>query len=265
MVTGYVLVSNPTIFSGHTVVAKFVPTTVHGQAKLFVDRYNEFDETTREYSPLFEVRDLPREIPWRVPDTGGYPIHSVGIEVESGTVLLDSLTWQGVPTTSWPAVQGAMWGRAWASSLSRFTPVRDGLNYMVQNSGRGFLTQGAREWGNYRFSVTLVPRMADQCGVVVRAQGLRRYYGFLFTENRTIQLQKELDGRKLLAEIPFAFEWHEKLEVEVIAKDATITLLIRGQVVMSYTDEDQPLMSGALGFVVENGCLGAEAPSVRPE
>ncbi|MES1227418.1 MAG: ADP-ribosylglycohydrolase family protein, partial [Armatimonadota bacterium] len=102
MVTGYVLVANPTLFSGHTVLANLVPSGVNSLARMFIDRYNEFDETTREYSPLFEVRDQAREIPWRIPDTGGYPIHAVGIEVESGTLLLDSFTWQGVPTTSWP-------------------------------------------------------------------------------------------------------------------------------------------------------------------
>ena len=55
------------------------------------------------------------------------------------------------------------------------------------------------------------------------------------------------------------------MKVEAVAKGNTLTLIVDGQVVIEYTDEDSPLMEGAFGFVVENGCLGAEVPSVRPE
>ncbi|MFX8871834.1 hypothetical protein ABTM94_19025, partial [Acinetobacter baumannii] len=85
--------------------------------------------------------------------------------------------------------------------------------------------------------------MADLCGIVVRSRGLRRHYAFLFTRHRTVRLEKELEGRTLLAEVPFEFEWHQPLQIEVLAKGSVLTLLVDGAVVLSITDDEPRLAS----------------------
>lgn len=258
MQTGYVLVANPTLFPSQTITADLVPNGA--RVRLFVDRYDEFDQSVR----ILGEEAAAGQIQWTVPETGGQPIHAVGIQVVSGTAELDSLTWGGVPTTSWPALEGTMWARAWVNSLDRFKPARDKYEYLVQNHGRGMLTMGARDWRDYRFAVTLIPRMADLCGVALRSQGLRRHYAFLFTRQGTVRLEKELDGRRLLAEVPFRFEWYQAMQVEAVAVGPELSLFVDGQLILQYTDPEPGLASGALGFVVEGGCMGAQNPGVRP-
>ncbi|MFX9185062.1 hypothetical protein ABTN69_20015, partial [Acinetobacter baumannii] len=67
MQTGYVMVANPTLFPGQTVVAELVPGLA--KVKLCVDHYTELDETSRMFSEEFTAE----RIEWTVPDTGGQP------------------------------------------------------------------------------------------------------------------------------------------------------------------------------------------------
>ena len=264
LVTGYVLVANPTLYPSQSIKARFLPSHDPAQLRLFTDHYNGSDESSRVFSPDFELTCEGGEIQWRVPETGGYPIHSVGIELSKGDIDLDSLTWDGVPETDFPRVSGTMWARAWASSLDRFQGVRDGFEYLVKNSGRGFLTQGARAWTDYEMSCSITPRMASACGVVVRYQGLKRHYAVVLDQAGCLRIEKELDGRITLASTEYPFELHQPIALSVQVCGQSIVVLMNGVEVLRAQDGNSPLRSGAMGFVVEDGCMGAACPSVRP-
>lgn len=260
MVTGYVLVCNPNLLPGHEVTVVATEVSAGARARMFVDRYNDVDLSTRVFGPEVEVGSQT----WTIPDMDGYPIHALGIEVLGGTVRIDSVDWSGVPETSWPPVKGTMWGRAWSCSLDRFKFERDHYLYLGQNKGRGLLTQGAREWRDYAVSCDLIPRMMQKGGLALRVQGLRRYYAFLITEAKQVILTKVLDGEQTLASAPLDFEWHDTIQAEAIAVGNRITLKLNGNVVLDCEDHHNPITQGAFGFVVEDGCMGAGTPSIRP-
>ncbi|RYG27093.1 ADP-ribosylglycohydrolase family protein [bacterium] len=251
MVTGYMLVANPTLFPGHRVRA----IAREGQGRLFLSHYGPEDASITVEGPVFDGG----EAVWTIPEVGGYPIYEIGVE---GDVLLESMDWRGVPSTSWPPVEGTMPGRAWVDALDRFNYVRDRFDFLVQNEGVGLLTQGSRDWDDYRVTVRLVPRLAKSCGVVIRCQGLRRYVAFLFGAEGEVRFDRCQYGRKTLARA--GFDWHQyaEYEVELEAEGNTFRAFIDGKLVL--TAQDDSLASGGFGFVVEEGCLGAGTPEVSP-
>jgi ADP-ribosylglycohydrolase len=265
MVTGYVLVACPTLYSGHVVDVDLRSVGEYATGKLFIECYDAEDETRRIEGDLFELRggDLTG-VKWEIPDTEGYPIHHIGIEVEKGEVFLERMDWKNVPTTSWPPVDGTMWHRAWANALDRFSPTRDRFEYMAKNSGTGCLAQGHREWEDYRVSCRMTPRMAESGGIAVRYQGTRRYYAFLFGEPGEIRLEKVLDGVRTIAKVSFPWRPFEDYEVTVEAKGNKLRLFIDGELILQTSDEEDLLESGGFAFVVTSGCLGAGTPRIEP-
>ena len=255
--SGYVLVASPTLYSGQRLVADVHGT---GLARLFIGHYNAEDGTDFLYGPVI---DGPA-IEWVIPDTQGYPIHQVGIEVQEGEIVLERMHWTGIPTSQFPILPGTMAARAWAKSLDRFEHERDRYDYLCHNEGVGLLTQGTMQWQDYRVECRLTPKMAVSAGVAIRVQGTRRYYAVLFTEPGQIRIEKALDGRRTLAQTSFPWEAFQDYEVEVEVKENTIRVWIDGRLTLSAVDPSQPLVGGAFGFVVESGCLGAGTPKVVP-
>jgi hypothetical protein len=264
MVTGYVLVSNPTLYSGQTVRAVLEAADKAVDGRLFMSHYGPEDESIRVDGPAWRLEQgETREVCWVIPDSGGYPIHEIGIEL-SGAVLLDRMDWSGIPTVTWPPLQGTMWPRAWACSLNRWEYKRDAYEFLTHNEGIGLLTQGHREWRDYRFEVRLTPRMAVSSGVAVRVQGLRRFYSFVFGAAGEVRIDKSLDGRRTLAKASFQWEAFRNYDVAFEAEGPKLRAFIDGVEILRFVDHDHPLLEGAFGFVVEEGCLGAGTPGVRP-
>ena len=265
MVTGYVLVACPTLYSGHLVEVDLRSMNGAARGRLFIECYDAHDETKRFEGSKFELSggDVQR-IEWEIPDTEGYPIHHIGIEVEEGEIFLDRLDWRNIPATSWPPVEGTMWYRAWGNALDRFAPVRDRYEYLAMNSGTGFLAQGHREWEDYSVSCRITPRMAESGGIAVRYQGTRRYYAFVFGAPGEVRLEKALDGVTSLARVPFNWKPFEDYEVTVEAIGNKLRLFIDGELILQTSDEEAPLESGGFAFVVTSGCMGAGTPRIEP-
>lgn len=264
MVTGYVLVACPTLYSGHQVE---VDLRAIGQAtgRLFIECYDAADETQQFDGTQFTIDDQgPHTIEWVIPDTQGYPIHHIGIELEEGELFLERMDWKNIPSTSWPPVEGTMWYRAWANALDRFAPIRDRYEYLAMNSGTGFLAQGHREWKDYRVSCRVTPRMAESGGIAIRYQGTRRYYAFLFGAPGEVRLEKALDGVTSLARVSFPWKPFEDYDVSVEVVGNKLRLFIDGELILQASDEDHPLESGAFAFAVTSGCLGAGTPRIEP-
>ena len=205
-----------------------------------------------------------QHLQWQIPETGGYPIHHIGIELDQGEVLLERMDWNNIPQTSWPPVDGTMWSRAWGNALDRFAPARDQYEYMAMNSGTGFLAQGHREWRDYSVSCRITPRMAESGGIAVRYQGACRYYAFVFGAPGEVRLEKALDGVTSLARVPFNWKPFEDYALTVEVVGNRLRLFIDEELILQTADEDSPLESGGFAFVVTSGCMGAGTPRIEP-
>lgn len=265
MVTGYVLVANPTLYPGHLVSARLRAVDGPAAGSLFLAHYNAEDLTDILYGTPWLLEDgETTTVDWLIPDTGGYPIHEVGIELTQGSVVVDHVDWNGVPSTTFPLVEGTMSARAWAKSVDRFEPVRDRFEFLTHNQGVGLLTQGARDWTDYRVECRITPKMAVAGGIAVRVQGLRRYYSVVFAAPGEFRIDKALNGVSTLARTSFPWEPFTDYFVEVEVRGNEIRAWIDGRLRLTASDLDNPLQGGAFGFIVESGCVGAGVASISP-
>ncbi|MBS1705418.1 MAG: ADP-ribosylglycohydrolase family protein [Armatimonadetes bacterium] len=265
MKTGYVLVANPLLYPGHTVKFQLRGASPQSAGRLYFAHYDENDESRFVEGPVFDLGESQElTLEWKMPETGGYPIHEIGIELRTGRVVLEQVDWKGIPDTSFPNLPGTMAARAWARSVDRFEYVRDRYDYLCQNEGVGLLTQGSRDWQDYRVECRFTPKMAEAAGVAVRVQGLRRYYAVVFGAPGEICIIKALDGDSTLARTSFPWEQFRDYELEVEVKGNEIRAWVDGRLTLTAVDMDRPLTSGAFGFLIHSGCGGAGTPRICP-
>ena len=185
---GYSLFACPTLYPGQAVTAELAADAGNQSpavCRIYLRRYSQGDKLERVYGPEAVLMAGERHpFHWRVPETGGWPVAEIGIEINSpqgapGTVYLDYLTWSGAPDTVFSMPEGgkesAAWRYSWVNAASYFQSWADAYR-VIQNQGVGLLIHGAADWEDYRVEADVTPHMAISAGVAARVQGLKRYY-----------------------------------------------------------------------------------------
>jgi ADP-ribosylglycohydrolase len=187
---GYELIASPSIFSGQMLTASLRNDGAQPvRAGLACRHYGRSNRSELTQGPKVALEPGRMEsLTWLVPDTGGLPIHAVGIEIEGGGVVaLETLTWGGAPNLTFrrPVDPSAtLWRRAWVDAVDHFAVQFPEWIRLSQNHGYGLLTQGTRDWSEYRIVSEITPYMAKQVGIAIRVQGLKRYYALVLTEDQ---------------------------------------------------------------------------------
>jgi ADP-ribosylglycohydrolase len=271
---GYGVIASPTLYPGQTIKARLTADEANNRpvnVRLYLRAYNAEDTLTTIPGPVQEMQPgASHDCVWTVPDTEGYPIAEIGVEVSSekradGTVLLECLTWDGTPNLLFrrPA-GGTMWKRAWVNGADHFeSPSITEPFRLIQDSGIGLIIQGTREWADYRVSSPITPHMARSCGIAVRVQGMRRYYALLLTEGK-VRLVKALDGEKKLAESDFAWETGRRIELSLEVAGNVLKAFVNRKQLFEVTDTQNPLTGGAVALLCEEGRCSAEWVRVEP-
>lgn len=275
---GYELHASPTLYPGQTVRARLSAHSGNGQgvtAQLYLRVYGANDQLARIYGSKTVVGPADHNtLEWRIPETGGQPIAEIGIELShysraDGTLFLDYLTWEGEPDCIFgdPENGGQMWRRAWVNGIDQFDfrwaePYR-----LCQNSGRGLLMSGTREWQNYRITSTLTPHLVTATGVAVHVQGMRRYYALLLgmIEGKPMaRLVKVLHDEVVLAETAFDWTFGEGYEFSLAVKGNRLLASINGKQLFDLTDDEPGLKGGGIALVCEEGRVGTHQVRVSP-
>jgi ADP-ribosylglycohydrolase len=272
---GYALVASPTIYPGQNLKV-ILSATENIQVQLFLRAYNEKDELSRIDGPLIDLQagELTKDA-WDVPATGGQPIAEIGLAYTGenpAKVYLDCLNWDGAPNITLIRPGGGehpwepplVWRRAWVNGLDLWEPWWPESYRLIQNSGRGLLTQGTREWTDYEAAATVTPVLMAKGGIGIRAQGMRRYYGLLLCDDNKMRLIKALDGDHILAEADFEWQVNQSYGLRLQAEGSTLRAWVDGQLLFTVQDEERPLSGGAAAYVVEEGNMMSEAMRVRP-
>ncbi len=279
---GYTLICSPALYAGQTVEAGIEAEATNQQpvnCNLYVRVFGENDTLTIKRGPQVNLKPAQVEtLRWLIGDTGGSPIAEVGVEISShqrvdGTVYLDYLSWSGAPniTLRRPEHKGRMWRRAWVDGLD-FEGRLEQMDWwpdsyrIVQNEGRGILSQGTREWTDYQVSASITPHMFKAGGIGARVQGMQRYYALLLGADSKVRLVKVLDGEKVLAEADFACEMGSSrtYSLTMQVKGNQLIGLIDGKKVLEVKDTERPLTGGAVALVCEEGRFGCENVTVQP-
>ena len=286
---GYALLASPTVYSGQKIQARLVADKSNSSVvsvRLYVKHYNEVDGLTMVKSEMKEVHPGKAiEIDWKAPDTNSFPIACIGLEIigsdgANSTVNLDYLTWSGAPSIELCRPgggpqrkrgdqSGMMWKRAWISGFDGGERMTDHDYWpepfrLIQNVGRGIVTQGTREWQDYEVTTRMTPHMCEEGGVAVRVQGLERYYALIMDEKYT-RFVRRLDGKDfILSEIKGGWVFGSSYEIKVHVTGNSLTAFVNGKKVLDATDPDMLFGGGGIGLLATVGRIGVDKVSVKP-
>lgn len=285
---GYRLLASPTLYPGQTVTARLSADTHNGETvtlRLYARHYNEDDSLEIiNNEPMLVAPGQTVNLLWTLPDTGGQPIACIGVEIKgekgvSGTLYLDYLTWSGIPDLSLnrPQISEAaqekrknpiFWKKAWIHALD----TDERLNHrdywmesyrLIQNEGRGLLIQGTRDWTDFQFIASAMPRICQAGGIAVRVQGIKRYYALLLDQEKA-RIVRVLDGETILAEADHGWTFERRYDLRLQVEGNKLTGFINGEKVLEAEDPHQALKGGAIALICEEGFIYFDEVAVRP-
>jgi ADP-ribosylglycohydrolase len=289
----YDLMASPLISPGQTIIARLQahksnikPISVALRIKHYNanDTLSPFDGPSTLLSPGED-----QTLTWTVPDAfDSQPIQAIGLALSSpqghlntGTICLCSLSYSGTPSCSLkrpdavsqqilslePSGAGKrweFWRRAWIDSCSTFhTKFYSASFYLAQDSGEGLCYTGTREWGDYKVTVPKFKINLGSAGIVVRVQGLNRYYAMVFQSNEggeegnSLMLVKAKDEhRTKLATAKFAWELDQVYSVAVTVDENKIVGFVGGRKVIEA--EEGEYTGGGVGAVIIEGSVAVD-------
>jgi ADP-ribosylglycohydrolase len=259
---GYGLYASPTLYPGQTLTAT-VASDRDVAVRLVIERYDETDSLITVLGPTVSLTaEEATAIDWLVPDTEGYPIARVGLEIE-GTAYVDlhQFHWHGTPKVrfSKPA-GGKAFRKSWTNAADDFPDWGSDFR-VVQNEGTGLVTTGTREWSDYTVSAVIEANLAAQFGLVARHQGMRRYYALVLDRTFGLQLIRQLNEVTVLDSKPFEVKFNRSYQFELTVSGASIVGKLDGEVVLSAVDDT--FVSGGIGLLVTEGRIDATSIEVR--
>jgi hypothetical protein len=273
----YLLMATPRVSSGQRMWAEVQASEGNAgpvDVRLRLRVFNSKDELEAlDGSPRTLAPGERTQLAWRVPDTGAQPIGEVGIAIMCATdeaeVRLHSLGWAGTPTLRLrrPAEGGSFWTRGWVTSLTSFNrfPHFPESFRISQDRGEGLLLHGTREWTDYAITAEITPHVAHRVGLVIRAQGLSRFYAVVFGPQAKAQLVRAYDGEEtVLAEADLTWELERAYDVRLEARGRTLSARIGDLQLEAVDDAAIALLDGAAGLLLAEGCLSTDEIRIDP-
>jgi ADP-ribosylglycohydrolase len=271
---GYELLASPTLYPGQTLRAAIsadAADTAPVRCRLFIQRYGPANQLLTAYGPDASLAPgAEQRFTWRIANTDSSPIAEVGLEIVSGqraqgTIYLDYLTWEGAPDAllTRQADGGTMWRRAWVDGCDQWDERWPEPFRLAQNHGTGLISQGTREWTDYRVTATITPHLVASAGLAARVQGLKRYYALLLCADGKAGLVKALDGTHTLAESDFDWQFGQSHELSMQVVGSRILGWIDGRLLFDVQDTERVLEGGGVGLIVEEGRMACDAVRVQ--
>lgn len=256
---GYGLMTSPNLNPGQTIRTEISASSDASSAvtvALCVGVFNEDDQLIYLHGPKEQIQPgETKELSWQVPATDGYPIASTGLEVSSAPadakLAMSYFDWSGNPELTLSRRKGSMWSRAWVNAVDTYHPFYPESFRMIHNQGTGMLLYGSRDWTNYSVEADVTPHLIKRAGISIRTQGLKRYYGLVLTADNKIQLVKELDGTKVLAESDLAVTLGQTYQLRLVANEGSLTGYVDGEKVVDASDAS--FASGGIGLIINEG------------
>lgn len=274
----YDLMACPRVYPGQTMNARVsagAGLVGHVEARLRIMHYDGSDRLVALDQPeavaVLVGKDV--DLRWRLPDLGGQPVAEIGVVLSTphgraaGRVLLDRLGWSGTPemTLRRPADGGDFWWRAWVNTANLFSRQFRQDFRISHESGEGMILQGARDWTDYVVEADMTLHLGVYGGLVIRAQGQRRFYAARVTRAGDLVLVRRRDDEDVvLASTPCAIPLETDFTLRVIAKGNVLRAEI-GDVVLEAEDAGpEAFRGGAMGLCVREGSVSATRIRVGP-
>jgi hypothetical protein len=229
------------------------------------------DGALSESAPLPLRPGEPFVLHWTIdgPGTSAAAILDFGLAVEApdgaeGEILLASVDYDGeVRLDLGDAFNAAPidgWIDGMDHSRGMFSDDTEPQIHMGSDVDPCCYVTGNRDWGDETLSCRFSVHAADRAGVVLRWQGMRRHYAFLFEKGRALLVRQHY-GETILAECPFAIPENQMFDLVARAEGGHISLSLDGKMLLEADDDAFP--TGGVGFYAERGLFGVEKVALR--
>lgn len=264
----YDLMATPLIYPGQVLKARLKAAPGNKgtvEVRLRIRIYDDTDNLQDIDGEAIALQPGEEYTPeWSLPDTGGQPIAEIGLAISGvgrradGEVIIDFMRWDGAPelTLKRPDGDCDFWRMAWVNGTSFFSKRFPSAFRISQAVGEGMIIHGTRQWTDYQASGDIMLHLGNYGGFVIRAQGLRRYYGARVTRDGKMQIVKVRDDKELvLAESDFGTEFEKNIAMRVIADGPRIVFEANGQSIEADDSGPDAFRDGGLGLLVHEGAL----------
>jgi ADP-ribosylglycohydrolase len=112
---------------------------------------------------------------------------------------------------------------------------------------------GLLEWDDYSYEAVVVPKIGEHHRISFRVQGGIRSYAAGFAPNGKVALYKNDNGYSTLQETDCAWKHGEAATIAVKAVGNRFEVSVNGNLLISYTDESSPYLTGMIGFSNDGG------------
>ena len=300
MLMVYSFVGCPTVYSGQKIKTEIISKTKKNiKIKLFIKYYGEGDKLFKLDSEefLFSENET-KKIEWTIPDTLSNPITQLGYSIASdeqvsGKILINYIDISGIPkmtfkkpdhikndkvnTTSHniksltngvyipddEKYYGQLWKLAWVNDVDKWYSYGKNSFGLIKNASRGHVFTGSSDWKNYSVTSKIMFRLASSGGLVIRSQGLQRYYSLEIKSTNKLQINKMEYGLKILKEVDFSFEPFEEYFMRFEADNNFLKGFINNELLIEVEDKSNQFENGMIGCIVENGTIISDEISIN--
>ena len=282
----YDYVACPIVYSGQKIKTEIISQSEKDlRINLFIKYWGEEDKLIKLSSDDFNLRSKENNtIEWVVPDTFANPIGQIGISINSddnvsGKILINYLNISGTPKMTFrrpdhideykrgifykEEVYGQLWKRAWVNDVDKWQYRHNESFKVVRGIGRGHIMTGSETWKDYTISSKISIPLASAAGLIVRSQGLKRYYSLELTSENKLKINKMEYELKTLNEIDFNLEYFKEYDLKFKVDGNKLQGYVDNQLLIEAEDSSNPFEEGMMGFLTENGAIQSNSISIE--
>ena len=282
----YDYVACPIVYSGQKIKTEIISQSEKDlRINLFIKYWGEEDKLIKLSSDDFNLRSKENNtIEWVVPDTFANPIGQIGISINSddnvsGKILINYLNISGTPKMTFrrpdhideykrgifykEEVYGQLWKRAWVNDVDKWQYRHNESFKVVRGIGRGHIMTGSETWKDYTISSKISIPLASAAGLIVRSQGLKRYYSLELTSENKLKINKMEYELKTLNEIDFNLEYFKDYDLKFKVDGNKLQGYVDNQLLIEAEDSSNPFEEGMMGFLTENGAIQSNSISIE--
>ena len=282
----YDYVACPTVYTGQKIKTEIVSKSEKDlRINLFIKYWGDGDKLIKISSEDYNLKANENcVIEWIVPDTFSNPIGQIGISINSednisGKLLINYLNISGSPKMTFKRpdhidefkrgifykeeVYGQLWKRAWVNDVDKWQYRHNESFKVVRGIGRGHIMTGSETWKDYSISAKISIPLASAGGLILRSQGLKRYYSLELTKENKLKINKMEYDLKTLKEIDFDLEFFKDYELKFKVDGNKLQGFVDNKLLIEVEDKSNPYEEGMIGFLTENGAIQSDSISIE--
>ena len=282
----YDYVACPTVYTGQKIKTEIISRSEKDlRINLFIKYWGDGDKLIKITSEDYNLKANENSVlEWSVPDTFSNPIGQIGISINSddnisGKLLINYLNISGSPKMTFKKpdhidefkrgifykeeVYGQLWKRAWVNDVDKWQYRHNESFKVVRGIGRGHIMTGSETWKDYSISAKISIPLASAGGLILRSQGLKRYYSLELTKENKLKINKMEYDLKTLKEIDFDLEFFKDYELKFKVDGNKLQGFVDNKLLIEVEDKSNPYEEGMIGFLTENGAIQSDSISIE--